>query len=208
MTIEGTVCYAGDQRLVFRQTPRPAKKNSVEWLLASRETEQHRTRARRTIAADARTLIAQAASLAHPGKKLAIEQFELVGSEVNLTGWAAAEWVDGPHVAFGLTSDNTQIQALVRLVSTHVAAPVRNWLIEHVPLGAIRHGEFKADFTQANLIAMRYEQPPPTRRFTPRPSSSMWPCWICSPACRLCAICRRICMQTGRTLTLSKPRRA
>ena len=80
-------------------------------------------------------------------KKLAIEQFELVGPEVNLTGSAAADWVDGPHVAFGLTSDNTQIQALVRLVSTHVAAPVRNWLVEHLPLGAIRHGEFKADFT-------------------------------------------------------------
>ena len=92
---------------------------------------------------------------------MAIEQFELVGPEVNLTGSAAVDWVDGPHVAFGLTSDNTQIQALVRLVSTHVAAPVRNWLIEHVPLGAIRHGEFKADFTQANMIAMRYEQPPP-----------------------------------------------
>ncbi len=94
-------------------------------------------------------------------KKLAIDQFELVGPEVNLTGSAAVDWVNGPHVAFGLTSDNTQIQALVRLVSTHVAAPVRNWLIEHVPLGAIRHGEFKADFTQANMIAMRYEQPPP-----------------------------------------------
>jgi hypothetical protein len=94
-------------------------------------------------------------------KKLAIEQFELVGPELNLTGSAAADWVDGLHVVFGLTSDNTQIQALVRLVSTHVAAPVRNWLIEHVPLGAIRHGEFKADFTQANIIAMRYEQPPP-----------------------------------------------
>ncbi len=94
-------------------------------------------------------------------KKLAIEQFELAGPEVNLTGSAAVEWVDAPHVAFALTSDNTQIQALVRLVSTHVAAPVRNWLIEHLPLGAIRHGEFKADFTQANIIAMRYEQPPP-----------------------------------------------
>jgi len=94
-------------------------------------------------------------------KKLAIEQFELVGPEVNLAGSAAVDWVNGPHVAFGLTSDNTQIQALVRLVSTHVAAPVRNWLIEHVPLGAIRHGEFKAEFTQANIIAMRYEQPPP-----------------------------------------------
>ncbi|MGA9824682.1 MAG: AsmA-like C-terminal region-containing protein [Methylocystis sp.] len=94
-------------------------------------------------------------------KRLAIEQFELVGPEVNLTGSAAVDWVDGLHVVFGLTSDNTQLQALVRLVSTHVAAPVRNWLIEHVPLGAIRHGEFNADFTQANIIAMRYEQPPP-----------------------------------------------
>jgi hypothetical protein len=94
-------------------------------------------------------------------KKLAIEQFELVGPEVNLTGSAAVDLVDGPHVTFGLTSDNTQVQALVRLVSTHVAAPVRNWLIEHLPLGAIRHGEFKADFTQADIIAMRYEQPPP-----------------------------------------------
>jgi len=94
-------------------------------------------------------------------KKLTIEQFELVGPEVNLTGSAAADWVDGPHVAFGLTLENTQLQALVRLVSTHVAAPVRNWLVEHAPLGAIRRGEFKAEFTHADLIAMRYEQPPP-----------------------------------------------
>ena len=57
--------------------------------------------------------------------------------------------------------ENTQLQALVRLVSTHVAAPVRNWLVEHAPLGAIRRGEFKAEFTHADLIAMRYEQPPP-----------------------------------------------
>jgi hypothetical protein len=94
-------------------------------------------------------------------RKLTIEQFELVGPEVNLTGSAAVDWVDGPHAAFGLTLENTQLQALVRLVSTHVAAPVRNWLIEHAPLGAIRRGEFKAEFTHADLIAMRYEQPPP-----------------------------------------------
>ena len=35
-------------------------------------------------------------------KKLAIDQFELVGPEVNLTGSAAVDWVNGPHVAFGL----------------------------------------------------------------------------------------------------------
>ncbi len=94
-------------------------------------------------------------------KKLMLEQFELVGPEVNVAGSAAIDWADGPHIAFGLTLDNTQIQSLVRLVPTHVAAPVRNWLIERAPLGAFRHAEFKADFTQANLIAMRYEQPPP-----------------------------------------------
>jgi hypothetical protein len=94
-------------------------------------------------------------------KKLAFEQFELVGPDVNVKGSAAIDWVDGPRVAFGLTVENTLVQSMVRLVPTHVAAPVRSWLVEHAPLGAIRHGEFKAEFTHANMIAMRYEQPPP-----------------------------------------------
>jgi hypothetical protein len=97
-----------------------------------------------------------------PGqKKMAIEQFELVGPELNITGSAAIDWGSGAHIVYGMKADNTQIQALVRLVPTHVAPPVRTWLIEHTPLGSIRRGEFQADFTQANLIAMRYEQPPP-----------------------------------------------
>ena len=94
-------------------------------------------------------------------KKLAVDQLEVVGPEVHLTGSAAIDWASGPHVAYGLAAENTGMEALARLLPTHAAPPVRQWLFEHAPAGSIRRGEFKADFTQADMIAMRYERPPP-----------------------------------------------
>ncbi len=99
--------------------------------------------------------------LSPAGKKLTVDHLEVVGRDIEVTGSADVDWTNGPRVAFGLAAENTSIQALERLVPTHVAPPVREWLDEHAPQGVIRRGEFKAEFTQADLIAMRYEQPPP-----------------------------------------------
>ncbi len=95
------------------------------------------------------------------GKKFEARDFELSAPDVNVTGSATIEWASNPHVAYELSFENSQIAALIRLLPTHSAAPVRYWLTDHEPSGVIKRGEFKADFTQADLVAMRYELPPP-----------------------------------------------
>ncbi|WP_246206981.1 DUF3971 domain-containing protein [Methylocystis heyeri] len=93
-------------------------------------------------------------------QKFELTRFELGSPEANVTGSAVIDWVSSPHVAYGINLENTQIGALTRLAPTHAAAPVRYWLTEHAPAGIIRRGEFKADFTQSDMVAMRYENPP------------------------------------------------
>ncbi len=96
-------------------------------------------------------------------QRLDISRLELAAPDVNLAGSAVIEWANSPHVVYELTFENTQIAAMMRLLPTHSATPVRYWLTDHAPTGTIRHGEFKADFTQADIVAMRYELPPPDK---------------------------------------------
>jgi hypothetical protein len=95
------------------------------------------------------------------GQNLRIDNFELAAPDVNATGSALITWASGAHVVYGLNFDNTQIAAVVRLLPTHSAAPARYWFMEHVPAGVIKRGEINADFNQSDIVAMRYEQPPP-----------------------------------------------
>ncbi len=99
--------------------------------------------------------------LAPAQKKLVIQHFEINGPPIDVSGSLVFDWVKEPHVAFGVGLENTQLQAVIRLLPTHIVAPVRSWLMEHVPAGVIRRGEYNAEFTMADLIAMRYELPPP-----------------------------------------------
>jgi hypothetical protein len=94
-------------------------------------------------------------------KLFAIERFEVVSPQLAAAG--SAEFLLAPdlRIAFDLSLDNAEIEAVARLIPTHVAAPVRNWLFEHLRGGTIRHAVFGAKYTLADLIAMRYEQPPP-----------------------------------------------
>lgn len=94
-------------------------------------------------------------------KKFVIESFEFSGPDATVSLSGAVGWAAGPRITYGLDVTDTQIRALTRLWPTHVAPPVRNWFLDHVTAGIIRHGSYSADFDSATLAAMRYERPPP-----------------------------------------------
>ncbi|MGA9600232.1 MAG: AsmA-like C-terminal region-containing protein [Methylocystis sp.] len=98
----------------------------------------------------------------HPAdKKLFIERFEVSGPQVDGTGALAFDWTNGRHLVFNLTLDNTDVVAVTRLTPTHIGGPVRVWLLEHVAAGAFKHAELHSDLSEADFVAMRYEQPAP-----------------------------------------------
>lgn len=99
-------------------------------------------------------------------KKIVFEKFEFAGPEVGVAFSGAMSWGGGPHIDYSLQLANTQIRALTRLWPTHVAQGVRNWFLDHVTAGVIRHAAYSADFDAAALTAMRYEHSPPDKSVT------------------------------------------
>ncbi|BDV39078.1 DUF3971 domain-containing protein [Methylocystis bryophila] len=94
-------------------------------------------------------------------KKIFIERFEASGPQLDGTGALAFDWINGRHLVFNLTLNNTDVTAAARLTPTHVGAPARLWLLEHVTAGAFKHAELHSDLSEADFVAMRYEQPAP-----------------------------------------------
>ena len=94
-------------------------------------------------------------------KKVFVERFEAFGPQLDGTGALAFDWVNGRHLVFNLTLNNTDVLAVTRLTPTHVGGPARVWLLEHVAAGAFKHAELHSDLSEADFVAMRYEQPPP-----------------------------------------------
>jgi len=99
--------------------------------------------------------------LAPAEKRVDLENIVLKGPQIDASGSSTFDWVNGPHVVFESRLDNTELPAVVRLLPTHFGAQPRVWLLEHVPSATIRHAEYRCEFDEADLIAMRYERPPP-----------------------------------------------
>jgi len=93
-------------------------------------------------------------------KTFSTERFEVTAPLLNAAGAFAIDFAPELHARVETTLDNSHLEAITRVLPTHVVAPVRNWLFEHVRGGVFRHATFKAAFTQAELFAMRYELPP------------------------------------------------
>ena len=94
-------------------------------------------------------------------KKVFVERFEASGPQINAAGALAFDSKNGRHLVFNLTLDNTDVIAITRLTPTHIGAPARLWMLEHVAGGAFKHAELHSDVSEADFVAMRYEQPPP-----------------------------------------------
>ncbi len=101
------------------------------------------------------------AQLSLAQKKLFLPQIELASPQGSATGKLDFDFAGEPVVAYTFDVNNLNIQALTRLLPSHIGAPVRGFVFEHAPEGTIRHGVFNARFTLTDLIAMRYERPPP-----------------------------------------------
>ncbi len=97
----------------------------------------------------------------HPAdKKVFVERFEAFGPQLDGNGALAFDWVKGRHLVFNLALNNTDVLAVTRLTPTHIGGPARLWLLEHVAAGAFKHAELHSDLSEADFVAMRYEQPP------------------------------------------------
>jgi len=94
-------------------------------------------------------------------KKIFIERFEASGPQLEGTGALAFDWTNGRHLVFNLALDNTDVLTATRLTPTHIGAPVRVWLLEHVAAGAFKHAELHSDLSEPDFVAMRYDQPAP-----------------------------------------------
>jgi hypothetical protein len=94
-------------------------------------------------------------------KRCAIERFEVISPQLTAAGSAEFDFEPELRTGFEVALDNAQVEAVTRLIPTHVGAPVRSWLFEHLRGGLIRHAVFGAKYTLADLVAMRYEHPPP-----------------------------------------------
>lgn len=101
------------------------------------------------------------AKFAQAEKKVTIEQFEIAGPDLHVGATAAVDWLDGPHLRYGLTISETPIRTLLRLWPSNVAAQTRAWFLERALAGLVRSATIAADFDRAALTAMRYERPPP-----------------------------------------------
>jgi AsmA-like C-terminal region len=65
------------------------------------------------------------------------------------------------RVGYTLDIEDTPIRTIARMWPTHVAAPVRVWFVDHVPLGVIKRAHGRGEFDADAITAMRYERPPP-----------------------------------------------
>ncbi|WP_332080356.1 AsmA-like C-terminal region-containing protein [Methylocystis borbori] len=94
-------------------------------------------------------------------RRIVYDKFAFSGPEAKIDLNGAFSWRNENHVTFALDVEETQIYALARLWPTHVAPQVRAWFVDHVPAGVVRQARYTADFDNAALVTMRYEQSPP-----------------------------------------------
>lgn len=112
-------------------------------------------------------LLVQSAGLAArldlAGKTATIERVFLEGPELHASASIAYDGAaaDGPHLKYRIEAARTPLRSALRIWPTHVAAPTRAWMEEHIPSGLLRAGLLTADLDQAAMIAGRYERPPP-----------------------------------------------
>lgn len=93
--------------------------------------------------------------------RIVVDKFAFSGPEVKAALTAELSFRDDIHVRYQLDAGDTQIGVLARLWPTHVAAPVRAWLSDHLSSGLLKHARCIGDFDSAALTAMRYDRPPP-----------------------------------------------
>jgi hypothetical protein len=103
------------------------------------------------------------ARLMHGQGRLLLDRFAVSGPDLRASGSVAASYRGAPRVAYTLDVDDVQARALMRLWPTHVAAPVRAWFLDHIPVGVVKHAHAAGDFDGDALTAMRYERPPPDK---------------------------------------------
>jgi hypothetical protein len=112
-------------------------------------------------------LLIQSASLAAnfdlAAKKAAIERVALDGPEIHAAASIAFDGsgADGPHLKYRIEARDTPLRSVLRIWPTHVAAPTRIWMEDHIPSGVLRSGLLTADLDEQAMIAGRYERPPP-----------------------------------------------
>jgi len=96
-------------------------------------------------------------------KKYTVDRIFLEGPELHATASMAVDGAqpDGTHVKYAIGATQTPLRSVLRIWPTHVAAPTRAWMDQHIPSGMLRAGALSADLDQQAIIAGRYERPPP-----------------------------------------------
>ncbi|ATQ66830.1 MULTISPECIES: YhdP family protein [Methylosinus] len=96
-------------------------------------------------------------------KRATIERVALDGPEIHASATIGFDGgrPDGPHLTYRIEAKDTPIRSALRIWPTHVAAPTRMWMEEHLPAGVLRAGLLTADLDQQAMLEGRYERPPP-----------------------------------------------
>ncbi|PNG26511.1 hypothetical protein CR492_07380 [Methylocella silvestris] len=94
-------------------------------------------------------------------KKFIIDKFMLGGPQAGFSMTGDVDWTNGPRVRLGASIDPTPVSIVTRLWPSFMAAPIRNYLLDHVGAGVIRQGSMRLDFSAADLESMRNEHSPP-----------------------------------------------
>ncbi|MDJ0448278.1 AsmA-like C-terminal region-containing protein [Methylocystis sp. JR02] len=103
------------------------------------------------------------ARLMHGQGRLLLDRLAVSGPDLHASASVAATYRGAPRVIYTLDVDDVEARALMRLWPTHVAAPVRAWFIDHIPVGVVKHAHATGDFDDDAITAMRYERPPPEK---------------------------------------------
>lgn len=103
------------------------------------------------------------ARLMHGQGRLLLDRLAVSGPDLHASGSVAATYRGATRVIYTLDVDDVEARALMRLWPTHVAAPVRAWFLDHIPVGVVKHAHASGDFDDDAITAMRYERPPPEK---------------------------------------------
>lgn len=93
-------------------------------------------------------------------KRFVFDRILLGGPEAGLSMAGEVDWTNGPRLRFGAALDPTPISVVTRLWPSFIAAPVRNYLLDHVKAGSVEKATLQFDFNAADLDTMRNEHPP------------------------------------------------
>jgi hypothetical protein len=93
-------------------------------------------------------------------KRLDVQRVELRGPEVAAAAQGSVDWVDGPHVRFGVSAAKMPAAGALALWPNALAAPARGWAGDHLLGGSLESLRLAVDLDDVDLRMMRAQHPP------------------------------------------------